>query len=88
MKVLIGVDPHKGSHTAVRRRRLRLAAAAVLVALTIPILPVGVPVMSERSMVAHGLWDLREDYAEQIGWRPIHLGRLPAGATLATLVAA
>lgn len=51
-----------------RRRRLRLAAVPVLLALTIPVLPVGVPVLSERSMVARGLWELREDYAEQIGW--------------------
>jgi hypothetical protein len=46
----------------------RRAAPVALIAVLLPFLPLALPVLPESRMVDLGLHEVREDYAEEIGW--------------------
>ncbi len=53
---------------AVRRRWIRRVAVAFAVALTIVLLPLGLPVLPAQAMADSGLWKARKDFADMYGW--------------------
>lgn len=54
--------------TAVQRVRPRTIALAIASAVTLILLPLGLPVLPAHVMVNLGLWQPRKDYADEIGW--------------------
>jgi hypothetical protein len=50
------------------RRVAKVLVPLVLVAVTVPLLPIGIPIRSEHAMVADGVYKTRDDYAEELGW--------------------
>jgi hypothetical protein len=54
---------------ALARRRWALVLVPVaLVAAIVPLLPIGIPVQSEHTLVARETYKVRDDYAEELGW--------------------
>jgi len=53
---------------AVRRPWIRRMAVAAAVALSIPLLPLGLPVLPAQAMADSGLWKARTDFADMYGW--------------------
>jgi 4-amino-4-deoxy-L-arabinose transferase-like glycosyltransferase len=50
----------------------RLAIAVAVVALvTVPLLPIGVPVLPTRTMADWKIWKARADYKDEIGWQAV-----------------
>lgn len=52
----------------VRRQWARRLAVAIAVAVTLVLLPLGLPVLPTQTMVNAGLWKARKDFADMIGW--------------------
>ncbi|HET9848478.1 MAG TPA: hypothetical protein VFR68_07995, partial [Candidatus Dormibacteraeota bacterium] len=53
---------------AVRRQWVRRLIAALAVAVTVVLLPLGLPVLPTQTMVNTGIWKPRKDFADMIGW--------------------
>ncbi|TMC45749.1 MAG: glycosyltransferase family 39 protein [Chloroflexi bacterium] len=53
---------------AVRRRWVRRVAVVGAVALTVLLLPLGLPVLPAQVMADSGLWKARQDFADMYGW--------------------
>src|SRR6266513_546164 len=53
---------------AVRRRWIRRLAVAAAVALTLVLLPLGLPVLPAKAMADSGIWKARKDFADMFGW--------------------
>jgi 4-amino-4-deoxy-L-arabinose transferase-like glycosyltransferase len=53
---------------AVRHRWIRRVAAAVAVAITLVLLPIGLPILPARAMADSGIWKARKDFADMYGW--------------------
>ena len=53
---------------AVRRRWIRRVAVALAVAVTLVLLPVGLPVLPAKAMADSGIWKARKDFADMYGW--------------------
>lgn len=53
---------------AVGNRWIRRAAVAGAVALTIVLLPIGLPILPAKVMADSGIWKARKDFADMIGW--------------------
>lgn len=53
---------------AVRRMWLRRVAVVSAIAVTLILLPIGLPVLPAKTMIDLGLWKPRKDYADMIGW--------------------
>ncbi|HEY4845157.1 MAG TPA: glycosyltransferase family 39 protein [Candidatus Dormibacteraeota bacterium] len=52
----------------VQRAWIRRVAVALAVALTIALLPLGLPVLPAQAMADSGLWKARKDFADMYGW--------------------
>jgi 4-amino-4-deoxy-L-arabinose transferase-like glycosyltransferase len=52
----------------VRRRWIRRAAVAGAVALTLLLLPIGLPILPAKAMADSGIWKARKDFADMVGW--------------------
>jgi 4-amino-4-deoxy-L-arabinose transferase-like glycosyltransferase len=53
---------------AVRRVWLRRVTVFAAIAITLILLPLGLPVLPTKTMIGLGLWQPRKDYADMIGW--------------------
>lgn len=53
---------------AVRRRWIRRVAVALAVAVTLVLLPIGLPVLPAKAMADSGIWKARKDFADMYGW--------------------
>ena len=53
---------------AVRHRWLRRLAVAAAVALTLVLLPIGLPILPAKAMADSGIWKARKDFADMVGW--------------------
>ena len=53
---------------AVRQRWIRRAAVAAAVALTLVLLPIGLPILPAKAMADSGIWKARKDFADMVGW--------------------
>jgi 4-amino-4-deoxy-L-arabinose transferase-like glycosyltransferase len=53
---------------AVRRSWMRGATTAAAIAVSLILLPLGLPVLSAQAMADSGLWKLRTDFADMFGW--------------------
>ena len=53
---------------AVRHRWIRRVAVSVAVAITLVLLPIGLPVLPAKAMADSGIWKARKDYADMYGW--------------------
>jgi 4-amino-4-deoxy-L-arabinose transferase-like glycosyltransferase len=56
---------------AVRRPWVRRAAVAGAVALTLVLLPIGLPILPAKVMADSGIWKARKDFADMVGWRDL-----------------
>jgi hypothetical protein len=54
-----------------QRPRITRAVSAVLVLLTLALVPVGLPVLPARAAIDAGMTRLRKDYADMFGWREL-----------------
>jgi hypothetical protein len=54
-----------------RRPRAVAALAAVLVLLTLPLVPIGLPVLPARAAIDAGMVSARKDYADMLGWQEL-----------------
>src|SRR2546425_3313531 len=52
----------------VRQRWIRRAAVAGAVALTLILLPIGLPILPAKTMADSGIWKARKDFADMVGW--------------------
>jgi hypothetical protein len=52
----------------VRRAWVRRVAIGAGIAITLVLLPIGLPVLPAQTMVSLGIWQPRKDYADMIGW--------------------
>ena len=53
---------------AIRAMWVRRVAVIAAVAITLILLPIGLPVLPTKTMIDLGLWKPRKDYADMIGW--------------------
>jgi len=53
---------------AVRRRWIRRVVVAIAVAVTLVLLPIGLPVLPAQVMADSGIWKARKDFADMYGW--------------------
>jgi len=53
---------------AVRRRWVRRLAVAGAVALTVVLLPIGLPILPAKTLADSGIWKARKDFADMVGW--------------------
>jgi 4-amino-4-deoxy-L-arabinose transferase-like glycosyltransferase len=53
---------------AVRRRWVRRVAVSGAVALTLVLLPIGLPILPAKVMADSGIWKARKDFADMVGW--------------------
>ena len=53
---------------AIRRRWVRRLAVAAAVAVTLVLLPIGLPVLPAQVMADSGIWKARKDFADMYGW--------------------
>ena len=53
---------------AVRRPWIRRVAVALAVAVTLVLLPIGLPVLPAKAMADSGIWKARKDFADMYGW--------------------
>jgi 4-amino-4-deoxy-L-arabinose transferase-like glycosyltransferase len=53
---------------AVRQRWIRRAAVATAVAITVVLLPIGLPILPAKVMADSGIWKARKDFADMVGW--------------------
>ena len=53
---------------AVHQRWIRRLAVAAAVALTLVLLPLGLPVLPAKAMADSGIWKARKDFADMVGW--------------------
>ena len=53
---------------AVRRRWIRRLVVAAAVALTLVLLPIGLPILPAKAMADSGIWKARKDFADMVGW--------------------
>jgi 4-amino-4-deoxy-L-arabinose transferase-like glycosyltransferase len=53
---------------AVRRRWIRRVAVALAVAVTLVLLPIGLPILPAKAMADSGIWKARKDFADMYGW--------------------
>ena len=53
---------------AVRWRWVRRLAVAGAVALTLVLLPIGLPILPAKLMADSGIWHARKDFADMVGW--------------------
>ena len=53
---------------AVRWRWVRRLAVAGAVALTLVLLPIGLPILPAKLMADSGIWNARKDFADMVGW--------------------
>ncbi len=52
----------------VRRRWVRRVAVGVAVAVTLVVLPIGLPILPAKTMADPGIWKARRDFADMYGW--------------------
>jgi len=52
----------------VRHRWFRRLAVAVAVAITLVLLPIGLPILPAKAMADSGIWKARKDFADMYGW--------------------
>ena len=52
----------------VRRRWIRRVAVSVAVAITLLLLPIGLPILPAQAMADSGIWKARKDFADMYGW--------------------
>jgi hypothetical protein len=50
------------------RRWAQVLVPVALLASIVPLLPVGIPVQTEHTLVTHETYKVRDDYAEELGW--------------------
>ena len=55
----------------VRRQWVRRLAVAGAVAVTLVLLPIGLPILSPQAMADSGIWKARKDFADMYGWRDL-----------------
>jgi 4-amino-4-deoxy-L-arabinose transferase-like glycosyltransferase len=53
---------------AVRQRWARRLAVGAAVALTLVLLPIGLPILPAKVMADSGIWKARKDFADMVGW--------------------
>jgi len=53
---------------AVRHRWIRRVAVSVAVAITLVLLPIGLPILPAKAMADSGIWKARKDFADMYGW--------------------
>src|SRR5207237_8662115 len=53
---------------AVHQRWIRRLAVAAAVAVTLALLPLGLPVLPAKAMADSGIWKARKDFADMYGW--------------------
>src|SRR2546430_9777995 len=53
---------------AVHQRWIRRLAVAAAVAITLVLLPLGLPVLPAKAMADSGIWKARKDFADMVGW--------------------
>jgi 4-amino-4-deoxy-L-arabinose transferase-like glycosyltransferase len=53
---------------AARQRWIRRTAVAAAVAITLVLLPIGLPILPAKAMTDSGIWKARKDFADMIGW--------------------
>jgi 4-amino-4-deoxy-L-arabinose transferase-like glycosyltransferase len=53
---------------AVRRRWIRRVVVAIAVAVTLVLLPIGLPILPAQVMADSGIWKARKDFADMYGW--------------------
>jgi 4-amino-4-deoxy-L-arabinose transferase-like glycosyltransferase len=53
---------------AVRKRWIRRLAVAAAVAITLILLPIGLPILPAKVMADSGIWKARKDFADMYGW--------------------
>jgi hypothetical protein len=53
---------------AVRQAWIRRVAVAMSVAITLVLLPLGLPILPAKAMADSGLWKARTDFADMFGW--------------------
>ena len=53
---------------AIRRGWLQRVAVAAAVAVTLALLPLGLPVLPAKAMADSGIWKARKDFADMYGW--------------------
>jgi len=53
---------------AVRQPWIRRLAVAVAVAITLVLLPIGLPILPAKAMADSGIWKARKDFADMYGW--------------------
>jgi 4-amino-4-deoxy-L-arabinose transferase-like glycosyltransferase len=52
----------------VRHRWIRRVAVSVAVAITLVLLPIGLPILPAKAMADSGIWKARKDFADMYGW--------------------
>jgi 4-amino-4-deoxy-L-arabinose transferase-like glycosyltransferase len=52
----------------VQQRWIRRLAVAVAVAITLVLLPIGLPILPAKAMADSGIWKARKDFADMYGW--------------------
>ena len=79
---------------AVRRQWVRRFLVTLAVAVTIVLLPLGLPVLPTQTMVNAGIWKARKDFADMIGWPELTqqvtavYAQLPASDRASTMILA
>jgi 4-amino-4-deoxy-L-arabinose transferase-like glycosyltransferase len=53
---------------AVRQRWIRRVAVAIAVAITLVLLPIGLPILPAKAMAYSRVWKARKDFADMYGW--------------------
>jgi 4-amino-4-deoxy-L-arabinose transferase-like glycosyltransferase len=53
---------------AVHQRWIRRLAVALAVAITLVLLPIGLPILPAKAMADSGIWKARKDFADMYGW--------------------
>jgi 4-amino-4-deoxy-L-arabinose transferase-like glycosyltransferase len=53
---------------AVHHRWIRRLAVALAVAITLVLLPIGLPILPAKAMADSGIWKARKDFADMYGW--------------------